>query len=77
MLNIGVIGYGYWGPNIVRNFNGIDSAKVVALCDLNDGALAKATKLYPAIQGNNRPSDDIFRQKTSMQLPSLPRVHPF
>ena len=27
MLNIGVIGYGYWGPNIVRNFNSIDSCK--------------------------------------------------
>ena len=49
MLNIGVIGYGYWGPNIVRNFNGIDSAKVISLCDLNDGVLGKARKLYPAM----------------------------
>ena len=37
MLNIGVIGYGYWGPNIVRNFNAIDGAKVISLCDLNEG----------------------------------------
>lgn len=49
MLNIGVIGYGYWGPNIVRNFNGIDNAQVVSLCDLNENALGKAKKLYPAI----------------------------
>ena len=49
MLNIGVIGYGYWGPNIVRNFNAIDGAKVISLCDLNEAALGKARKLYPAI----------------------------
>jgi predicted dehydrogenase len=49
MVNIGVIGYGYWGPNIVRNFNGIDRAQVVSVCDLNKGALGKVRKLYPAV----------------------------
>jgi predicted dehydrogenase len=57
MLNIGVIGYGYWGPNIVRNFNGIDNARVVSLCDLNDGVLGKAKKLYPALSTTTDPSD--------------------
>ena len=33
MINIGVIGYGYWGPNIVRNFSSLDGAKVEAICD--------------------------------------------
>ena len=49
MLRIGVIGYGYWGPNIVRNFNAIDDAKVTSLCDLNEDALGKARKLYPSL----------------------------
>jgi predicted dehydrogenase len=49
MLNIGVVGYGYWGPNIVRNFNAIDGAKVISLCDLNEGSLGKARKIYPAM----------------------------
>lgn len=49
MLKIGVIGYGYWGPNIVRNFNGIDGAKVTSLCDLNEVVLGKASKVYPAM----------------------------
>ena len=49
MLNIGVIGYGYWGPNIVRNFNAVDGAGVLSLCDLNAAVLGKAKKLYPAI----------------------------
>lgn len=48
MLRIGVIGYGYWGPNIVRNFNAIDGAKVISLCDVNESVLSKASKLYPA-----------------------------
>jgi predicted dehydrogenase len=50
MINVGVIGYGYWGPNIVRNFNSIDGAKVVALCDLNTESLNKAKKTYPALE---------------------------
>ena len=34
MIHIGVIGYGYWGPNIVRNFNSVEGSQVVAICDL-------------------------------------------
>lgn len=62
MLNIGVIGYGYWGPNIVRNFNSIDTAKVTALCDMRADMVSKATKLYPAIKGTSN-VDDIFSSK--------------
>ena len=47
MLNVGVIGYGYWGPNIVRNFNGIDGAKVILICDANKDALKRAGKANP------------------------------
>jgi len=49
MLKIGVIGYGYWGPNIVRNFNLVDGAKVAAVCDKNPNALARVRKNYPDI----------------------------
>jgi predicted dehydrogenase len=47
MLNIGVIGYGYWGPNIVRNFNANENTKVLAVCDKNHASLKKVTKFYP------------------------------
>lgn len=47
MLNIGVIGYGYWGPNIVRNFNVIDGAKVLLICDTNKDSLKRAGKAHP------------------------------
>jgi predicted dehydrogenase len=51
VINIGVIGYGYWGPNIVRNFNAIEGIKVIAVCDRNRDALARAYKTYPHIRG--------------------------
>ena len=35
MINIGILGYGYWGPNLVRNFNNSDQFKVKAVCDLD------------------------------------------
>jgi predicted dehydrogenase len=49
VINIGVIGYGYWGPNIVRNFQSLDSGCVKSVSDLNPRLLAKATKTYPSI----------------------------
>ena len=50
MIHIGIIGYGYWGPNLVRNFNIIEGADVVSVCDLNPDALKKAGKTYPNIE---------------------------
>ena len=50
MIQVGVIGYGYWGPNIVRNFNGLNGSKVVAVSDLNEGALKKVKKVYPDLR---------------------------
>jgi predicted dehydrogenase len=49
MIKIGVIGYGYWGPNIVRNLHGLDSTHVEMVCDKSPAALARARKTYPGI----------------------------
>lgn len=50
MLGIGVIGYGYWGPNLVRNFSQAQGARVVAVCDQRAEQRAKVERLYPAIK---------------------------
>ena len=50
MLNIAVIGYGYWGPNLVRNFNIAEGVNVVSICDVNPDAAKKASKIYPDIE---------------------------
>ncbi len=49
MIRMGVVGYGYWGPNIVRNFNSIDGSKVVKVCDRSHDALRKLRRAYPDI----------------------------
>ncbi len=49
MVRIGVIGYGYWGPNLVRNFSALDGVTVVSVCDNDKKALDRARKQYPAI----------------------------
>jgi len=50
MIRVGVIGYGYWGPNIVRNLHGVDSVKVEMVCDKSESRLAQARKAYPGIR---------------------------
>ena len=50
MIRMGVIGYGYWGPNIVRNFHNQEGVRVVAVCDGNPAALKRAAKIYPDIR---------------------------
>src|SRR5215210_5228228 len=39
VVRMGVIGYGYWGPNIVRNLHGLENARVVRVCDRSASAL--------------------------------------
>jgi len=48
-IQIGVIGYGYWGPNIVRNFIFADGADVLSACDTDPNAIARLKRLYPHI----------------------------
>jgi predicted dehydrogenase len=50
IINIGVIGYGYWGPNLVRNFSEIPGARVKIVSDFKAELLAKAQARYPTIQ---------------------------
>ena len=47
MIRIGVVGYGYWGPNIVRNLRGLDGCQVAAICDQSPTALKRAKQAYP------------------------------
>lgn len=49
MIRIGVIGYGYWGPNVVRNFHTHEDSEVVLVCDKNPNSHAQLKKTHPAI----------------------------
>ncbi|MHB8840535.1 MAG: Gfo/Idh/MocA family protein [Candidatus Aquicultor sp.] len=50
MVNVGVIGYGYWGPNLVRNYEQMPESNLVACCDLNPDNLKKVKALYPKVE---------------------------
>jgi predicted dehydrogenase len=48
-IGIGVVGYGYWGPNLVRNFADLDRCRVVAVSDLDRARLGHAARRYPGL----------------------------
>lgn len=47
MIRVGVIGYGYWGPNIVRNFQNTSGCEVVSVCDQSSNALRRFRQAHP------------------------------
>ena len=49
MIGIGVIGYGYWGPNLVRNFNEVTGARVMGVSDLSETRRKQVQLRYPAV----------------------------
>jgi predicted dehydrogenase len=57
MISIGVIGYGYWGPNLVRNFNQVDGARVAVVCDKQPARRAQVEAVYPAIGTCSDPAE--------------------
>lgn len=62
MLNIGVIGYGYWGPNVARNFHAVAGANLVAVSDISEKRLGLAQNQFPFIKVMKDPLD-LIRSK--------------
>ena len=50
-ITIGVIGCGYWGPNLIRNFNSLPKCTLKAVSDLNQSRLHHITSLYADVEG--------------------------
>jgi predicted dehydrogenase len=48
MIGVGIIGYGYWGPNLVRNLSEIPGCRVIGISDLRPERLALARARYPS-----------------------------
>jgi predicted dehydrogenase len=57
MIRVGVIGYGYWGPNVVRNLHGLDDIRVDVVCDKSSAALDRVRKAYPNIRTTSNPCE--------------------
>jgi predicted dehydrogenase len=50
-LGIGIVGCGYWGPNLIRSFDRLPEARLVALCDADAGRLERLCSQYPSARG--------------------------
>jgi predicted dehydrogenase len=57
VIGVGVIGFGYWGPNLVRNFSECRDASVRVVCDLRQDRLDQARRRYPAVRTTSTPAD--------------------
>ena len=51
-INVGVIGCGYWGPNLVRNFKALTSCRLKAICDVNESRLRHLRTLYSDVDAH-------------------------
>src|SRR4051812_25035593 len=51
-LKVGVVGCGYWGPNLIRNFNSLPDCELRLMCDLNTERLKHMKSLYPAVEAS-------------------------
>ncbi len=61
-INVGVIGYGYWGPNIVRNFFAASACTVKSVADGRQERLNQLARIFPSIQGV-KDAEDIINNK--------------
>jgi predicted dehydrogenase len=50
-VNVGVVGCGYWGPNLIRNFRSLSACHLKAVCDTSSERLGHMRSLYPEVEG--------------------------
>jgi len=70
-LNIGIIGYGYWGPNLTRNIFEIPGSELVSIADFKEDRLQRAKNLYPNINVT-RDYKDFFQMGLDAVVVSTP-----
>jgi len=71
-VNFGVIGFGYWGPNVVRNLTTLEGSQVLAIADLDAGARQRAQRAYPSIHVTADPREVL----TSTKIDAIAVISP-
>lgn len=72
VVKFGVIGYGYWGPNVVRNLNQLDRAEVLTVCDKSPTSRQRVQKAYPHVDVTSDPAEVM----TSPEIDAIAVVTP-
>lgn len=71
-MNFGVIGYGYWGPNVVRNLTMLEGSQVMAIADIDAAARHRAQRSYPSVRVTADPHEVI----ASTQIDAVAVISP-
>ena len=76
MVNIAVVGCGYWGPNFIRNFNALEKSRVLAVCDLDKNKIGSIKAKYPHIPGTSN-YDEVLSNKEidAVVIATPPETH--
>ncbi|MFW5709658.1 MAG: Gfo/Idh/MocA family protein [Chloroflexota bacterium] len=72
---VGVIGLGYWGPNLARNFFELPNAELVAVADLDQQRLDRLTSRYPGVVGTNDYRDFFTMGVDAVVIATPPAAH--
>ena len=73
-LNIGIVGFGYWGPNLVRNFSASNQTVVKRVIDFKADRLAIVNQLYPSVLTSSNLSD-LYKDSTIDAIVIATPVH--
>jgi len=73
-VGIGVVGYGYWGPNLARNFAATEGAEVIAICDMNPTRMAICKRHHPGVLVTNK-FHDLLKDKRIDAIAIATPVH--
>jgi predicted dehydrogenase len=71
-VNFGVIGFGYWGPNVVRNLTTLEGSQVITIADVDATARRRALRAYPSIHVTADPQEVV----TSTRIDAVAVVSP-
>ena len=74
VLNIAIVGCGYWGPNLVRNFSSLSESIVLKSCDSDSQRLKHMKKLYPDIETTSS-YDDLINDSEIEAIAIATPVH--
>ena len=74
MLKIALIGYGYWGSKLARNFQNLEAFKLVSIADIKSKSLSLAKKNYPLVKTSNDYKKAIKNNIVDLVIISSPTV---
>lgn len=74
-VRIGVIGAGYWGPNLIRNFASLETSQVIAVADRRDDRLQHIKKNYPQIYTTNDYQEFFEMDVDAVVIATPPATH--